>query len=164
VTFTQFVSVYNSICMCISMLFFTAYFFLRLKINYMIELWRVHLFSSWAWSRTDNMGLKICDTMIFAWKLWYLCYSNLSKVGTVQIAVRQAEVSICWRKCKLLVPDPVKLESRCRLSRAHDWPGVLGIWNGEGEVSLRATCGQGGWDRTTQKEGFQVSKREWKGS
>jgi hypothetical protein len=32
--------------------------------------------------------------------------------------------------------------------------------NGEGEVSLRATWDQGGRDRTTQKEGFQVSKRE----
>jgi hypothetical protein len=31
--------------------------------------------------------------------------------------------------------------------------------NGEGEVSLRATWDQGGWDRTTQKEGFQVSKK-----
>jgi hypothetical protein len=36
-----------------------------------------------------------------------------------------------------------------------EWGG-----NGEGEVSLRATWGQGGWGRTTQKEGFQVSKRE----
>jgi hypothetical protein len=42
----------------------------------------------------------------------------------------------------------------------------LGIWNGEGlgrveegEVSSRATWGQGGRDRTTQREGFQVSKR-----
>jgi hypothetical protein len=47
----------------------------------------------------------------------------------------------------------------------------LGIWDGEGmgrgwegEVSLRATWGQGGQDRTMQKEGFQVSKREWKGN
>ncbi len=30
------------------------------------------------------------------------------------------------------VPDPVKPESRCRLSMAHNWPRVLGIWNGEG--------------------------------
>ncbi len=39
-------------------------------------------------------------------------------------------------------------------------------WGGnwEGEVSLRATWGQGGRDRTTLKEGFQVSKREWKGN
>jgi hypothetical protein len=36
-----------------------------------------------------------------------------------------------------------------------EWGG-----NGEGEVSLRATRDQGGWDRTTQKEGFQVSKRD----
>jgi hypothetical protein len=40
-----------------------------------------------------------------------------------------------------------------------EWGG-----NGEGEVSLRATWGQGGQDRITPKEGFQVSKREWKGS
>jgi hypothetical protein len=36
--------------------------------------------------------------------------------------------------------------------------------NGEGEVSLRATWGQGGRDRTTQKEGFQVSKGNGKGT
>ncbi len=35
-----------------------------------------------------------------------------------------------------------------------EWGG-----NGEREVSLRATWDQSGWDRTTQKEGFQVSKR-----
>jgi hypothetical protein len=35
--------------------------------------------------------------------------------------------------------------------------------NGEGEVSLRATWGQGGWDRITPKEGFQVSKKELEG-
>jgi hypothetical protein len=35
-------------------------------------------------------------------------------------------------------------------------------WGGieEGEVSLQATGGQGGRDRTTPKEGFQVSKME----
>jgi hypothetical protein len=36
-----------------------------------------------------------------------------------------------------------------------EWGG-----NGEGEVSSRATWGQGGRDRTTQEEGFQVIKRE----
>ncbi len=36
-----------------------------------------------------------------------------------------------------------------------EWGG-----NTEGEVSLRATCDQGGRDRTMQKEGFQVSKRD----
>jgi hypothetical protein len=40
-----------------------------------------------------------------------------------------------------------------------EWGGI-----GEGEVSLRATWGQGGRDRTTLNEGFQVSKREWKGN
>ncbi len=40
-----------------------------------------------------------------------------------------------------------------------DWGGFE-----EGEVSSRATWGQGGRDRTTQKEGFQVSKRGLKGS
>ncbi len=41
-----------------------------------------------------------------------------------------------------------------------------GIWNGEGlgrgeegEVSSRATWGQGGRYRTTQREGFEVSER-----
>jgi hypothetical protein len=33
-------------------------------------------------------------------------------------------------------------------------------WGGNGEVSSRATWGQGGRDRTTQQEVFQVSKRE----
>ncbi len=39
------------------------------------------------------------------------------------------------------------------------------VWggDGEGEVSLRATWGQGGWDRITPKEGFQVTKREMEG-
>jgi hypothetical protein len=45
------------------------------------------------------------------------------------------------------------------IGKGKEWGG-----NGEGEVSLRATWGQGGRDRTTQKEGFQVSKREWKGN
>ncbi len=64
--------------------------------------------------------------------------------------------------------------SRCRLSKAHNWFGEtpggreFGIgreWggNGEGEVSLRATWDQGGRDRITPKEGFQVSKREMEG-
>ncbi len=50
-------------------------------------------------------------------------------------------------------------------------PGGSGNWNregmgrewgenGEGEVSLPATWDQGGWDRATQEEGFQVSKRD----
>jgi hypothetical protein len=38
-----------------------------------------------------------------------------------------------------------------------EWGG-----DGEGEVSLRATWGQGGQDRITPKEGFQVSKGERK--
>jgi hypothetical protein len=37
-----------------------------------------------------------------------------------------------------------------------EWGG-----DGKGEVSLRVTWGQGGQDRITPKEGFQVSKREW---
>jgi hypothetical protein len=39
-----------------------------------------------------------------------------------------------------------------------EWGG-----DGEGEVSSRATWGQGGQDRFTSKEGFQVSKREMEG-
>ncbi len=35
--------------------------------------------------------------------------------------------------------------------------------DGKGEVSLRVTWGQGGQDRITPKEGFQVSKREMEG-
>jgi hypothetical protein len=38
-----------------------------------------------------------------------------------------------------------------------EWGG-----SGEGEVSSRATWDQGGRDRTTQEEGFQVSKRDSK--
>jgi hypothetical protein len=39
-------------------------------------------------------------------------------------------------------------------------------WGGDekGEVSLRVTWGRGGRDRITLKEGFQVSKGEWKES
>ncbi len=38
-------------------------------------------------------------------------------------------------------------------------------WGGDekGEVSLRATWDQGGQDRFTSREGFQVSKEEWEG-
>ncbi len=38
-------------------------------------------------------------------------------------------------------------------------------WGGDekGEVSLRATWDQGGQDRFTPREGFQVSKEEWEG-
>jgi hypothetical protein len=39
-----------------------------------------------------------------------------------------------------------------------DWGGFQ-----EGEISSRATWGQGGRDGTTQKEGFQVSKEDWEG-
>jgi hypothetical protein len=39
------------------------------------------------------------------------------------------------------------------------WNGVEWGGNGEGEVSLRAAWDQGGRDRTTQKERFQVSQR-----
>jgi hypothetical protein len=39
-----------------------------------------------------------------------------------------------------------------------EWGGIV-----EGEVSVRATWDQGGRDRTTQEEGFQVSKRDSKG-
>jgi hypothetical protein len=63
------------------------------------------------------------------------------------------------------VPDYVKPGSRCRLSRAYnlfgETPGVRKLeWGGigEGEFSLRATWSQGGRDRTTQEEGFQVKR------
>jgi hypothetical protein len=39
-----------------------------------------------------------------------------------------------------------------------EWGG-----NGEEEVSLRATWDQGGRDRATQEEGFQVSEKGFKG-
>ncbi len=42
-------------------------------------------------------------------------------------------------------------------------PGGSRSWNGEGEVSSRATWDQGGWDHTTQEEGFQVSKEGLQG-
>ncbi len=70
---------------------------------------------------------------------------------------------------------PWKPGSQCRLCKAHnlfgETPGgrEFGMgreWRGKGkgEVSLQATWGQGGRDRITPKEGFQVSKREWKGN
>ncbi len=46
------------------------------------------------------------------------------------------------------------------VGRTIDLGKPSGNWNGEGEVSLRATWDQGGRDRTTQEEGFQVSKRD----
>jgi hypothetical protein len=42
--------------------------------------------------------------------------------------------------------------------KGREWGG-----DGKGEVSSRVTWGQGGQDRITPKEGFQVSKREMEG-
>jgi hypothetical protein len=39
-------------------------------------------------------------------------------------------------------------------------PGVMGIWDWEGGVSLQATWDQREQNSTTQEEGFQVSKGE----
>jgi hypothetical protein len=73
---------------------------------------------------------------------------------------------VCFHKCS----GPWTPGSRCRLSKVHNWfgetPGVGNLelgGNGEGEVSLRATWDQGGRDRFTPKEGFQVIKKGWKG-
>jgi hypothetical protein len=41
------------------------------------------------------------------------------------------------------------------IGMGREWGGI-----GEGDVSLRATWGQGGRDRTTQEDEFQVSKRD----
>ncbi len=73
-----------------------------------------------------------------------------------------------------LCSGPWKPGSWCRLGKVHNLVGeTLGCWefgvgkewggNGEGDVSLQATWDQGGRDRITPKEGFQVSKGEWKG-
>jgi hypothetical protein len=52
------------------------------------------------------------------------------------------------------------IDLRCReIGMGREWGG-----DGKGEVSLRVAWGQGGQDRITPKEGFQVSKGEWKGS
>ncbi len=48
------------------------------------------------------------------------------------------------------------IDLRCwELGMGRGWGG-----NEKGEVSLRATSDQGGQDRITPKEGFQVSKGE----
>jgi hypothetical protein len=52
------------------------------------------------------------------------------------------------------------IELRCwEFGTGREWGG-----DGKGEVSLRVTWSQGGRDRIAPKEGFQVNKREWKGS
>jgi hypothetical protein len=58
----------------------------------------------------------------------------------------------------VLVRHTIDLK-RWEFGMGREWGG-----DGKGEVSLRVTWGQGGQDRITPKEGFQVSKREWKGS
>ncbi len=74
-----------------------------------------------------------------------------------------------WQQCTC--SGPWKPGSRCRLSEARGLLGKpkggreLGMgreWGGveKGEVSLQATWDQGGQDRITPKEGFQVSKGE----
>ncbi len=51
------------------------------------------------------------------------------------------------------------IDLRCwEFEKGREWGG-----DGKGEVSLRATWGQGGQDRLTTKEGFQVSEREMEG-
>jgi hypothetical protein len=69
------------------------------------------------------------------------------------------------------VPDPgsrdrvVILASAGLLGKPKRGVGNLGLGGDEkGEVSLRVTWDQGGRDRITPKEGFQVSKRERKES
>ncbi len=75
------------------------------------------------------------------------------------------EISILFWTCKPVL--------RCRLSKAHIWLGKpqggrdLGLgreWGGDGngEISLRATWDQGGWDPITARR-FQVSKGKQKG-
>jgi hypothetical protein len=84
------------------------------------------------------------------------------------------ETSASTVDTRVYCSGPWKPGSWCRLSKAHGLlgkPRKPGIWNGEGlgrvvegKVSSRATWGQGGQDRTTQREGFQVSKGESKGN
>jgi hypothetical protein len=77
----------------------------------------------------------------------------------------------CESYTVLFVPDPgsrdrdVVLVKRgaCRVSPRGGREFGMGRGRGgdeEGEVSLRATWGQGGQGRITPKEGFQVSKRK----
>jgi hypothetical protein len=77
---------------------------------------------------------------------------------------------ILWKLGKVLVADLGSRDRDVVLVRHTISSGKpRGVGNlewggdGEGEVSLRATCGQGGRDRITPKEGFQVSKREMEG-
>ncbi len=50
------------------------------------------------------------------------------------------------------------IDLRCwEFGMGREWDG-----DGKGEVSLRVTWGQGGQDRITPKEGFQVCEREGK--
>jgi hypothetical protein len=90
---------------------------------------------------------------------------------------RRRETVQCWGqgkprdfKCKVTKTSrgecsgPWKPGSWCRPSKAHnrfgEAPGGGKLERGgNGEVSLRATWDQGGRDRTTQEEGFQVSKK-----
>jgi hypothetical protein len=49
----------------------------------------------------------------------------------------------------VLVPDHEKPGSRCRLSKVHNWPVVLGIWNGEG---------MGRWRSVQERPGAKVDR------
>ncbi len=64
-----------------------------------------------------------------------------------------------WSRSRNVVLVGRTIDQGCwEFGMGRDWGGFK-----EGEVSSRATWGQGGQDRTTQKEGFQVSKRGLKG-
>ncbi len=64
-----------------------------------------------------------------------------------------------WSRSRNVVLVGRTIDLGCwEFGMGRDWGGFE-----EGEVSSWATWGQGGQDRTARKEGFQVSKRGWKG-
>jgi hypothetical protein len=80
---------------------------------------------------------------------------------TTVLLVKREEISVPdlgSRDCDVVLV-------RCTISSGKPW-GVGNLeWGKEwgGDVSSRATWGQGGQDRIMPKEGFQVSKREMEG-
>ncbi len=88
-----------------------------------------------------SFSKRLCQTHrmenIFLLKLtlveWHLLLRNPTKLTSINRLV------IGW-KCS----GPCEAESRCRLSRVHNWPGVLGIWNGEGMGRKRSVYEQPG--------------------
>ncbi len=107
-----------------------------------------HMHIHHSFTRAGSPFYHMCTFMVHAFKLTMFTYTLIHTICSIVHA----------HHYHILMRAPHSLTRSC-------WgnPGGAGTleWGGfgEGEVSSQATWGQGGRDRTTQREGFQVSER-----